>query len=55
MAEEAIEVLVGLVKSHQNWNGEAARTQLLKIFDALGHADPITVEGRRKLSAVLFS
>ena len=53
--EDSIDTLVDLVKSHQNWNDEAARTQLLKIFDALGHADPITVEGRRKLSAVLFS
>ena len=55
MTEDSIDTLVDLVKSHQNWNDEAARTQLLKIFDALGHADPITVEGRRKLSAVLFS
>ncbi|MAI11869.1 MAG: thioredoxin [Rhodospirillaceae bacterium TMED167] len=55
LTEDAVETLVGLVKSHQSWNEEAARTQLLKIFDALGHADPITVEGRRKLSAVLFS
>ena len=55
LTEDSIDTLVDLVKSHQNWNDEAARTQLLKIFDALGHADPITVEGRRKLSAVLFS
>ena len=55
MTEDAIETLVDLVKSHQSWNEEAARNQLLKIFNALGHADPITVEGRRKLSAVLFS
>ena len=55
MMKESIDTLVDLVRSHQNWNDEAARTQLLKIFNALGHADPITVEGRRKLSAVLFS
>ena len=55
LTEDSIDTLVDLVKSHQNWNDEAARTQLLKIFNALGHADPITVEGRRKLSAVLFS
>ncbi len=55
LTEDAIETLVDLVKSHQSWNEEAARNQLLKIFNALGHADPITVEGRRKLSAVLFS
>ena len=54
-AEEAVDILVALVKTHKAWNGEAARMQLLKIFEALGHADPVTVEGRRKLSAVLFS
>ena len=55
LTEGAIDTLVDLVKTHPSWNEESARTQLLKIFDALGHADPITVEGRRKLSAVLFS
>jgi len=55
LAEEAVDALVELVKSHGTWNEEAARVQLLKIFEALGHADPVTVEGRRKLSAVLFS
>ena len=53
--EEAINILVELVKTHKTWNEEAARAQLLKIFEALGHSDPITIEGRRKLSAVLFS
>lgn len=53
--EEAIDELVEIVRRNQSWNEEAARHQLLKIFEALGHADPITVEGRRKLSAVLFS
>ncbi|MEE2745381.1 MAG: thioredoxin [Pseudomonadota bacterium] len=53
--EEAIDILVELVKTHKNWKEEAARTQLLKIFDALGYSNPIAVEGRRALSAVLFS
>ena len=54
-SEEAINILVELVKTHKTWNEEAARAQLLKIFEALGHSDPITVEGRRKLSVVIFS
>ena len=54
-SEEAITILVELVKTHKTWNEEAARAQLLKIFEALGHSDPITVEGRRKLSVVIFS
>ena len=54
-AEEAVEILIELVKNHKNWGDDAAKKQLLKIFEALGHSDPITIEGRRKLSAVLFS
>ena len=54
-SEEAIIILVELVKTHKTWNEEAARAQLLKIFEALGHSDPITIEGRRKLSVVIFS
>ncbi|MBT3916500.1 MAG: thioredoxin [Rhodospirillaceae bacterium] len=54
-AETAIEELVEILKRNQSWNEDAAKAQLLKIFEALGHADPITVEGRRKMSAVLFS
>ena len=54
-SEEAIDILVELVKTHKTWNEEAARAQLLKIFEALGHSDPITIEGRRKLSVVIFS
>jgi len=53
--EAAIEELVEIFKRNRTWNDDAAKTQLLKIFEALGHADPITVEGRRKMSAVLFS
>lgn len=53
--EDAVEELVDIVRRNKAWNDEAARGQLLKIFEALGHADPVTVEGRRQLSAVLFS
>ena len=54
-AEEAIEALVEIIKRDRTWNDEAARTQLLEIFEALGPANPATVDGRRKLSSVLFS
>ena len=54
-AESAVDTLVEIVRRNLEWNDGAARAQLLKIFEALGHTDPITVEGRRKLSAVLFS
>ncbi len=53
--EAAIDHLLVIVEHKQDWNNKAAREQLLKIFEALGHADPVTVEGRRRLSALLFS
>tara|TARA_Y100001970_G_scaffold294127_1_gene447218 strand:+ start:68528 stop:69436 length:909 start_codon:yes stop_codon:yes gene_type:complete len=53
--EDAINHLVEIVSNDRQWNDEAAREQLLKIFEALGPTDPITVDGRRKLSSVLFS
>ena len=53
--ELAIEQLVEIIKKNKDWNDDAARQQLFKIFEALGHADPITIAGRRKMSVVLFS
>ena len=54
-AEAAVDSLLELVRRDRNWNEEAARTQLVKIFDALGGADAVTVAGRRGLSSILFS
>jgi putative thioredoxin len=53
--DAAVEQLLELVKRDRKWNDEAARKQLVKIFDALGPTDPITVSGRRQLSSILFS
>jgi putative thioredoxin len=53
--DEAIDELVEIIKRDRTWNDEAAREQLLKVFEALGHTHESTVDGRRKLSAVLFS
>jgi len=38
-----------------NWNENAAKTQLLKIFEALGFSDPLAQDGRKRMSTVLFS
>lgn len=51
----AISELLEIVRRQRSWNDEAAREQLLKIFEALGPTDPKTVEGRRRLSSILFS
>ena len=53
--EDAIEELLDLFRRAPKWNEEAARKQLLKIFEALGSADPLVVSGRRTLSSILFS
>lgn len=53
--EEAIDELIEIVRRKRDWNEEAARKQLLKFFDSLGQTHELTVDGRRKLSAVLFS
>jgi len=53
--EAAVEQLLELVRRDGHWNDEAARKQLVKIFDALGGADPVTVSARRRLSSILFS
>jgi putative thioredoxin len=54
-AEEALEQLIEIIRRERTWNDDMARQKMLKIFEALGHSDPITAGARRKLSAVLFS
>lgn len=54
-AEEALAELLEIVKRDRNWNEDAARNQMLKIYEALGAGDPITMDSRRALSTVLFS
>ena len=53
--EDAVEELLELVRRDKKWNDEAARKQLVKIFDALGGTHPLTVSARRHLSSILFS
>ncbi len=54
-APGAIEHLLEIVRRDREWNEEAARKQLVKIFEALGPAHEATLKGRRALSSVLFS
>ena len=53
--EQALEELLELFKRDRAWNDEAARKQMVKMFDALGASHPMTVEGRQRLSVILFS
>jgi putative thioredoxin len=51
----AVEQLLELVRRDRNWNDQAARKQLVQLFEAWGPQDPQTIEGRRRLSSLLFS
>lgn len=53
--EQALNELLELVRMDRKWNEEAARKQLVTLFEAMGPADPRTLEARRKLSSLLFS
>jgi putative thioredoxin len=52
---EALDLLLDLVRMDRKWNEEAARKQLLQLFDAWGPKEPLVAEGRRRLSTLLFS
>ncbi len=52
---EAVEHLLELVRRDRNWNDQAARKQLVQLFEAWGFKDSAAVEGRRRLSSLLFS
>jgi putative thioredoxin len=53
--EEALDHLLTIVRKKRDWNEEAARKQLVKFFEAWGPKDELTLQGRRKLSSLLFS
>jgi putative thioredoxin len=52
---EALDHLLDLVRRDRNWNDQAARKQLVQLFDAWGPKDECTLDGRRRLSSILFS
>ncbi len=53
--EAATDALLESITIDREWNEGAARKELLKLFEAIGHGDPLTLAARRKLSSILFS
>ncbi|MCI3134009.1 thioredoxin family protein [Phenylobacterium aquaticum] len=53
--QEASDHLLTIIEKDRTWNDEAARKQLLTVFEAAGGASDIARQGRRRLSAILFS
>jgi putative thioredoxin len=53
--DEAVDLLLDLVKLDQGWNDGAAKAQLFTLFGALKPQDPLVLKGRRRLSSILFA
>jgi putative thioredoxin len=51
----ALEQLLSIVKRDRKWNDDGARKQLVQFFDAWGPTDEATIEGRKRLSSILFA
>ncbi len=51
----AAEALLTIIAKDRAWNDEAARKQLLVVFEAAGPGSEVARQGRRKLSSILFS
>jgi putative thioredoxin len=51
----ATEELLTLVAKSRAWNDDAARKQLVQLFEAWGTSDPAAISGRQRLSSLLFA
>ena len=52
---QAADHLLSIVKRDRKWNEDAARKQLVQLFDAWGPMDEVTIDARKRLSTILFS
>jgi putative thioredoxin len=53
--QQALDHLLEIVRRDRKWNDDGARKQVVQFFEAWGPADPATVEGRKRLSSILFA
>jgi putative thioredoxin len=53
--QAASDHLLTIIQRDRAWNDEAARKQLLTVFEAAGYASEVAKAGRKRLSAILFS
>ena len=51
----ALDELLTIIRKDRAFNDDAARKQLLQLFDAWGPSDPATISGRQRLSSLLFA
>lgn len=52
---DAVDHLLSIIERDRDWNDGAARKQILTIFEAAGPGSDIARQGRKRLSAILFS
>ncbi|MDA0654589.1 MAG: co-chaperone YbbN [Proteobacteria bacterium] len=52
---DAVDQLLEIVSRDRAWNDEAARKQLVNLFEVFGPKDEATTDGRRRLSSILFA
>jgi putative thioredoxin len=55
LRKEALDHLIEITRRDRKWNDDGARKQLVQLFDAWGPNDETTVEGRKRLSSILFA
>ncbi|SDI87950.1 thioredoxin family protein [Lutimaribacter saemankumensis] len=53
--QAAVDQLLELFRRDREWNDGAAKAQLFTIFEALKPNDPVVLNGRRKLSSMIFA
>jgi putative thioredoxin len=53
--QEAADHLLTIIARDRAWNDDAARKQLLTVFEAAGPTSEVAKQGRRRLSSILFS
>jgi len=53
--EGAVDQLLELFRRDREWNDGAAKKELFNIFDAMKPEDPVVLNGRRKLSSMIFA
>jgi len=51
----SVDHLLKIVAADREWNEQAARKQLLTVFDAAGATSEVARDGRRRLSSLLFA
>ena len=53
--DQAADQLLHIIQRDREWNDQAARKQLLQVFEAAGPTSDVAKQGRKRLSAILFS